>query len=149
MIAAAELLEKEHDIGADIWSVTSFSELRREALAVERYNLLHPTEKPKESYVAQCLKTDDPVIAATDYIRLNADQIRNFVKQSYTVLGTDGYGRSDTREQLRNFFEVNRYYIVIAALKTLADQGKLSLTKVAEAIKKYKINPEKPDPVTV
>lgn len=150
VIAAAELLEKDFAIGSDIWSVTSFAELRKEALDVERHNNLHPTQKAKVSYVTQCLQDQTgPVIAATDYIRLYADQIRTFIPQKYVVLGTDGYGRSDTREQLRTFFEVNRYYIVIAALKALADEGKLPAEKVAEAIKKYQIDVKKPNPVTV
>lgn len=150
VIAAAELLEKDFAISSDIWSVTSFAELRREALDVERHNNLHPTQKAKVSYVTNCLQDQTgPVIAATDYIRLYADQIRTFIPQKYVVLGTDGYGRSDTREQLRTFFEVNRYYIVIAALKALADEGKLPAEKVAEAIKKYQIDVKKPNPVTV
>jgi len=150
VLAAAELLAKDFDVSADVWSVTSFSELRKEALAVERENHLHPTKKPKTSYVTNCLKDrSGPVIAASDYIRLNAEQIRPFVPQHYVVLGTDGYGRSDTREQLRYFFEVNHYYIAVAALKALADKGEIPATTVADAIKKYKIDPEKPNPVTV
>lgn len=150
VIAAAELLEKDFDISSDIWSVTSFAELRKEALDVERDNNLYPAQKPKLSYVTECLKDQaGPVIAATDYIRLNADQIRAFIPQKYVVLGTDGYGRSDTREQLRNFFEVNRYYVAIAALKALADEGKLPAEKVIEAMKKYNIDPKKPNPVSV
>jgi pyruvate dehydrogenase E1 component len=150
VIAAAELLEKDFSISSDIWSVTSFAELRREALDVERHNNLHPTQKAKASYVTTCLQDQTgPVIAASDYIRLHADQIRAFVPQKYVVLGTDGYGRSDTREQLRHFFEVNRYYIAVAALKALADEGKLSLETVAEAIKKYQIDLKKPNPMSV
>jgi pyruvate dehydrogenase E1 component len=150
VMQAAELLETDYGIGADVWSVTSFSELRREALAVERDNNFHPAAKPKLSYVAQCLKDrQGPVIAATDYIRLNADQIRAFVAQPYVVLGTDGYGRSDTRQQLRDFFEVDHRYIICAALKALADQGELAPAKVSAALKKYKIDAEKPNPVTV
>ncbi len=150
VIAAAALLEKDFNITSDIWSVTSFSELRKEALSVERENLLHSSDKPKSSYVATCLQDrSGPVIAATDYIRLNADQIRGFLKQRYIVLGTDGYGRSDTREQLRQFFEVNRFYIVIASLHALVEEGILSANKIQEALKKYKIDPEKPNPVTV
>lgn len=148
VLAAAELLDKDFGISSDVWSVTSFSELRKEALAVERDNLLHLGKKSKQSYVAKCLQNaEGPVIAATDYVRLNADQIRAFVSQHYVVLGTDGYGRSDTREQLRHFFEVNRYYIVVAALKALADQKEISADKVTEAIKKYKIDKDKPNPV--
>jgi pyruvate dehydrogenase E1 component len=150
VIAAAELLKKDFAVTADIWSVTSFSELRKEAQAIERHNLLHPNEKPKRSYVADCLADRrGPVVAATDYIRLNADQIRGYFKQRYVVLGTDGYGRSDTREQLRQFFEVNRFYIVIASLHALVEEGIISADKVQEAIDKYKIDAEKPNPVTV
>ncbi len=150
VIAAAELLNNDFDIAADIWSVTSFTELRREALSLERQQLLNPTEKIAENYVTQCLKNrSGPVIAATDYMRNYADQVRAFVPHSYTVLGTDGFGRSDTRQQLRHFFEVNRYFIAIAALKALADQKQIPAKKVAEAIKKYKIDPKKPEPVTI
>lgn len=151
VIAAAELLDKDFGISSDVWSVTSFTELRKEALAIERENLLHPDKKPQSSYIAECLKDRaGPVIAATDYIRLQADQIRAFIPQSsYTVLGTDGYGRSDTREQLRHFFEVDRYYIVLAALKALADQEQLPVSKVKDAIKKYSIDPEKNNPMII
>jgi pyruvate dehydrogenase E1 component len=147
VIAAGELLEQDFDVAADIWSVTSFTELRREGLDVERWNMLHPQEKPRTSYVEQCLaKREGPAIAATDYIRTFADQIRPFVSRRYVVLGTDGYGRSDTRKQLRRFFEVERHYVALAALKALADEGAIPLSKVSEAIKKYKIDPNKPDP---
>lgn len=150
VIAAAKLLENDFDIVSDIWSVTSFTELHREAVAIERHNLLHPEAKPQQSYVTNCLKDHaGPVIAATDYIRLFADQIRAYVPQRYVVLGTDGYGRSDTREMLRHFFEVDKRYIAIAALKALADDGQISAKKVTEAIKKYKIDPKKPNPITV
>lgn len=150
VIKAAELLEQDYAISADVWSVTSFSELRKEALSIERYNRFHPTAKAKQSYVTECLgNKKGPVIAATDYIRLNADQIRAFIPQPYVVLGTDGFGRSDTRQQLRHFFEVDHRYIICAALKALADQGDIAATKVAEAMKKYAIDPEKVDPVTI
>lgn len=150
VIAAAELLEKDWGVAADIWSVTSFTELRREGIDVERWNLLHPDQKQKQSYVAQCLeKAEGPVIASTDYMRSFADQIRNFIKQRYVVLGTDGFGRSDSREALRSFFEVDRYHVVLAALKALADEGKLPVAKAAEAIKKYKIDADRPNPATV
>lgn len=149
VIAAAELLKTDFGISADIWSVTSFSELRKQALIVERHNLLHPNEPEQLSYVAQCLQDrSGPVIAATDYIRLNADQIRGFLKAPYVVLGTDGYGRSDTREQLRQFFEVNRYYIVIASLHALMTVGLVTTTEIEQAFKKYAIDPEKPNPFT-
>lgn len=149
-IAAADLLERDFDIGAEIWSVTSFTELRREGLDAQRWNMLHPLEQPRVSYVETCLKDGHgPVVAATDYIRTYADQIRPFVPARYIVLGTDGYGRSDTRKQLRRFFEVDRYYITVAALKGLADEGQIPATRVADAIRRYGIDPNKPNPVTV
>jgi len=150
VIAAAELLEKDFDIAADVWSVTSFGELRRDGLDVQRANMFSPEKKPKVSYVETCLeKQEGPVIAATDYVRAYADLIRPFISRSYTVLGTDGYGRSDTREKLRHFFEVNRYYIVVAALYALAQEGAIPTSKVTDAMKKYKIDPKKPNPATV
>jgi pyruvate dehydrogenase E1 component len=150
VIAAAGLLQADFGINADIWSVTSFNELRREGLDKERWNLLHPEAEAKIPYVTGCLADHDgPVIAATDYMKAYADQIRNFIPRRYSVLGTDGFGRSDTREKLRRFFEVNRYYIVVAALKALADDGAIDAGKVTEAIRKYAIDPEKPNPVTV
>ncbi|MCU7846991.1 MAG: pyruvate dehydrogenase (acetyl-transferring), homodimeric type [Candidatus Thiodiazotropha sp. (ex Lucinoma kastoroae)] len=150
VIAAAELLEKEFKVSADVWSVTSFNELRRDGLDVDRWNTLHPEEKPKVSYVTQQLTGQKgPVVAATDYIRSYADQIRPFISAHYSVLGTDGFGRSDMRSQLRKFFEVNRYYIVIAALKALVDEGEIKPDLVSQAIKKFKIDPEKPNPCTV
>ena len=150
VIAAAELLEKDWGVAADIWSVTSFTELRREGLDVERWNLLHADQKQKQSYVTQCLqKAEGPVVASTDYMKSFADQIRNFIPQRYVVLGTDGFGRSDSREALRNFFEVDRHYVTVAALKALADDGKLPATKAAEAVKKYGLDANKPNPATV
>jgi pyruvate dehydrogenase E1 component len=151
VIAAGELLEADWNVAADIWSATSFTELRREGLAAERRNLLHPEAKPRTPYVTERLeKRAGPVVAATDYMKTFADQIRPFMPQGrvYRVLGTDGFGRSDSRAKLRHFFEVNRYFIAIAALKALADPGELKPKVVADAIKKYGINPEKPDPVT-
>ncbi len=150
VIAAADLLEKDFGVASDIWSVTSFGELRREGLVIQRDNLFSPEKKPKLSYVESCLqKHEGPVIAATDYVRAYADLIRPFISRSYTVLGTDGYGRSDTREKLRHFFEVNRYYIAVAALYALAQEGTVPASKVTEAMKKYNIDPNKPNPVTV
>ncbi|GAB7562238.1 pyruvate dehydrogenase (acetyl-transferring), homodimeric type [Methylobacillus methanolivorans] len=150
VIAAGELLEKDWGVSADIWSVTSFTELRREGLDVERWNLLNPEKTQKESFVAKSLKkAEGPVIASTDYMKSYADQIRNFIPQRYVALGTDGYGRSDSREALRSFFEVDRYHVVIAALKALVDEGKLPAAKAAEAIKKYNINVNRPNPTTV
>jgi len=150
VIAAAELLEKDWGVYADIWSVTSFTELRREGLDVERWNLLNPEKPQKDTYVGKLLKkAEGPVIASTDYMRSFADQIRNFIPQRFVALGTDGFGRSDSREALRSFFEVDRYYVVLAALKALADEGKLPATKAAEAIKKYKIDINRPNPTTI
>ena len=152
VIAAAELLEKDWGVGADVWSAPSFTELRREGLGVERWNLLHPEDKPRQSYVEKCLsKRSGPVVVATDYMKAFAEQIRPFIPRdkTYRVLGTDGFGRSDTRARLRHFFEVNRYWVTIAALKALADQGELKAKTVAEAIAKYGIDPAKPDPTTV
>ena len=152
VIAAAELLEKDWGVAADVWSAPSFTELRREGLAADRWNLLHPEDKPRQSYVEQCLaKRAGPVVAATDYMKTFAEQIRPFMPQGkvYRVLGTDGFGRSDTRPQLRHFFEVNRYWVAIAALKALVDQGELKAKTVSEAIAKYGIDPAKPDPTTV
>jgi pyruvate dehydrogenase E1 component len=148
--AAAEMLDSEFGISADIWSVTSFNELTRDGQNVERDNRLHPAETPKQSYVEMCLgNTEGPVIAATDYMRLYAEQIRAFVPNPYHVLGTDGYGRSDTRQQLRKFFEVDRYHVTVSALKALADQEIVPTKQVKEAIEKYGIDPDKPNPLTV
>jgi pyruvate dehydrogenase E1 component len=150
VIAAAELLEKDFGVASDIWSVTSFTELRREGLDCERWNMLHPEAKPRASYVEQCLADrSGPVIAATDYMRSFADQIRGFLPKRFKVLGTDGFGRSDTRKNLRHFFEVNRHYVAIAALKALADEGAISAGEVGKAIKLYGIDPDKPNPTTV
>lgn len=151
VIAAADLLKQDFGIDSDIWSVTSFNELSRDGLDIERWNRLHPENKPRQSYVEQCLASNkDPVIAATDYIKAYADQIRNYISDHrYVVLGTDGFGRSDTRAQLRKFFEVNRYHVTVAALKALVDEGQIPVSKVAEAIKKYEIDPDKPNPLTV
>jgi pyruvate dehydrogenase E1 component len=150
VIAAADLLESDFNVSCDIWSVTSFNELRRDGIAAERHNLLHPEGKPQASYVSQCFKNrKGPAIAATDYVRNYADQIRSYMDRPYRVLGTDGFGRSDTRAALREFFEVNRHYIVVAVLKTLADMGEIEAAVVSKAIKQYGIDPNKPNPVTV
>ncbi len=150
VIAAAEMLEKDWGVSPDVWSVTSFTELRREGLDADRWNMLNPEKKPRLSYVAECLSgAEGPVISSTDYMKSFADQIRNFVPQRFVSLGTDGYGRSDSREALRSFFEIDRYYVVLAALKALADEGKLPASKAAEAIKKYKIDASRPNPTTV
>jgi pyruvate dehydrogenase E1 component len=150
VIAAADLLERDFGVKADIWSATSFNELRRDGIDVERWNRLHPLEKPRRSHVEHCLaERPGPVIAATDYMRNYADQIRPYVRGRYTVLGTDGFGRSDTRRALRSFFEVDRHHVAVAALKALADEGTLTVEKVAEAIERYGIDPSKPNPVGV
>jgi pyruvate dehydrogenase E1 component len=150
VIAAAGLLQEDFGIEADIWSVTSFNQLGREGTEVQRWNMLHPEAEPRVSYVETCLKVSaGPIIAATDYIRAYADQIRKFIDRRYVVLGTDGFGRSDTRAKLRHFFEVNRYYVTIAALKALADDGAIKPGVVNTAIKKYDIDPEKPNPIRV
>jgi pyruvate dehydrogenase E1 component len=149
-IAAAELLDKDFAVSADIWSCPSFNELRREGFDAERWNRLHPENEQRVSYVEQCLKgRAGPAIAATDYVRAFADQIRAFVPMQYTVLGTDGFGRSDTRENLRRFFEVDRYYIAHAAIAALAAEGKMSGKDVARAIKMYNIDAEKANPIGV
>ena len=149
VIKAAQMLEDDYSITSDVWSVTSFNELRRDGLAAERYNALHPEMKAKQSYVTTQLKDKQgPVIAATDYMRIYADQIRPYVPNRYVTLGTDGYGRSDTRERLRHFFEVDAKFIVLAALNALVAEGTIDKSKVVDAIKRYNINPDKLDPVT-
>ena len=149
-IAAAELLKDDWGVDADLWGCTSFTELAREGNAASRWNMLHPTEAPRVPHVtARLADTQGPVIAATDYMRAFAGQIREFVPRRYVVLGTDGFGRSDTREKLRRFFEVDRWYIAVAALKALADDGTLPAAKVAEAIAKYGIDAAKAAPWTV
>jgi pyruvate dehydrogenase E1 component len=151
VIAGADILEKEYGVAADIWSVTSFNELRRDGLDVQRWNMLHPEQPPRLAHIEECLKDrTGPVIAATDYMKLFADQVRGFVPgRKFFALGTDGFGRSDTREKLRGFFEVNRHYVAVAALKSLSDEETVPQSTVAAAIKKFGIDPEKPNPTTV
>ncbi len=150
VIAAGDLLEQDFGVDADVWSAPSFTELRRDGLAAERWNRLHPEEAPRPSYVAQCLEgRQGPVVAASDYVKLFADQIRPLVDRHYVALGTDGYGRSDVRAKLRRFFEVDRFHVAVAALKALADEGVVPAARVSEAIRKYEINPDAPDPITV
>ncbi len=150
VLAAADILKAEFDVDADIWSATSFNELRREGLSVERWNMLHPAETPRVSYVEDCLAdTRGPVIAATDYMKTYADQIRPFVPRQYRVLGTDGFGRSDTRGKLRRFFEVDRNYIAVTALSAMVDENLLDAGEVERAIDLLKIDVDKPDPATL
>jgi len=150
VIAAADLLKNDWKVDADLWSVPSFTELAREGQEIARWNLLHPTEPRKLSHVETLLKdAKGPVVASTDYVRALADQIRAYVPNRFVVLGTDGFGRSDTREKLRHFFEVDRYWVTVAALNALADEGTIDRKVVAEALAKYKLDPNKPNPMTV
>jgi pyruvate dehydrogenase E1 component len=150
VIAAADLLRNDFGVESDLWGCPSFTELAREGHAAARWNMLHPTEAPKRPYVAQLLQeTEGPVVAATDYMRTFAEQIRAYVPRRYVVLGTDGFGRSDTREKLRRFFEVDRFQVAVAALKALADEGAIPAAKVAEAIQKYGVDAGRPAPWTV
>jgi pyruvate dehydrogenase E1 component len=147
VLAAAALLRDDFGVRADVWSATSMGELRREGLAAERWNLLHPEEPQRQSWVERMLRDRGPVVAATDYVKAYADLIRPFVPAPYRTLGTDGFGRSDRRERLRHFFEVNRFFVAVAALKSLADAGALAPTTVRQAIERYKIDPGKADPL--
>jgi pyruvate dehydrogenase E1 component len=150
VIAAADLLKHDWGVNSDIWSCTSFNELRREGIETDRWNMLHPTQPQRKSYVEKCLDgREGPAIASTDYMRAYADQLRAFLPKRFRVLGTDGFGRSDYRVKLREFFEVNRYYVTVAALKALADEGTIPATKAEEAIAKYAIDAEKPNPAKV
>lgn len=150
VLAAQQLLADDHGVSANVWSVTSFNELGRNAADVARWNILHPLETPKVPYVSACLeKTQGPIVAATDYMRAYAEQVRAFIPREYVTLGTDGFGRSDTRVALRQFFEVDRYYIVVSALHALAKTGAVEKGVVANAIAKYGIEADKPNPVTV
>jgi pyruvate dehydrogenase E1 component len=148
--AAAEILEQDYKVAANVWSMTSANELQREGKAAERWNLMNPEAEPRLPYVTTCLQdAKGPVIAATDYVKAYSDQIREFVPRPYVVLGTDGFGRSDTRRKLRQFFEVSREYVVIAALKALADQDVLPLAEVSKAMEKLGVSSDKADPMTL
>jgi len=150
VIEAAELLKKDWKVSADVWSITSYNELAREAVDCERWNMLNPGKKARVPYITDLLKDCvGPVISSSDYIRTVSNQVRQYVPATYTVLGTDGFGRSDTRKNLRRHFEVNSHYVVLATLKTLADEGAIPASKVSDAIKKYKIDAKKPNPITV
>jgi pyruvate dehydrogenase E1 component len=150
VIAGADLLARDFGVSADIWSAPGINQLRREGEDVERWNLLHPEQERRVSYLESCLKDrEGPVIAATDYKKTFADQLRPFIPKRLIALGTDGFGRSDTRTKLRWHFEVDRHYVAVAALKALADEGTVPRSKVGEAMKQYGIDPEKPNPATV
>jgi pyruvate dehydrogenase E1 component len=148
VIAAAELLEQDFGVTADVWSVPSFTELRRDGIDVDRWNMLHPGEERRLSFAQQCLagRPPGPVVAATDYMRAFADQIRPYMDRRYRVLGTDGFGRSDYRRNLRRHFEVNRHYIALAALTELAAEGAVPVSAAADAIARYDIDPDKTAP---
>jgi pyruvate dehydrogenase E1 component len=149
VLAAADLLEQDFDVAADVWSVTSFTQLRRDGIEVDRWNMLHPVQDARRAFVTEQLDGRGPVVASTDYIRTYADQIRQWVPARYRVLGTDGFGRSDSRQALRRFFEVNRHYVVVAALKELAEGGQVEPGRVQEAIERYEIDAEAPMPTTI
>jgi pyruvate dehydrogenase E1 component len=151
VLAGADLLRDDFGVGADVWSVTSFTELHREGMAAERWSRLHPAEEPRASYVEQCLTgRDGPAVASTDYVRSFAEQIRPFVRgRRYEVLGTDGFGRSEYRVKLRRFFEVDRHHVAIAALRALADEGAVERSVVGQAIERYEIDPDVPEPWSV
>jgi pyruvate dehydrogenase E1 component len=148
--AAADILRNDYGVEADVWSVTSVNELVREGQDVNRYNMMHPEVEAKKAYVTQQLaNAKGPVIAASDYMKIHFEQLRDFIPSSFTVLGTDGFGRSDSREQLRRFFEVNRYYVTVAALKALADEGKIKASVVSKAIKDFGLDADKVNPMSV
>jgi pyruvate dehydrogenase E1 component len=150
VLAAADLLADEWNVRSDVWSCTSFNELQRDGIAATRWNMLHPTEKPRLSYVGQCLHgRAGPGVAATDYIHTFAEAIHPYVGRRYVALGTDGYGRSDFRRKLRQFFEVDRHFVTVAALRALADDGAIQSSVVEKALHKYEIDPNKPNPITV
>ena len=152
VIAAADLLEKDWKIDSNVWSCPSFTELRREGLAAERWNLLHPGDTRRVSHVEALLQPHQgPVVAATDYLKSFPDQIRFLMPagRTFRVLGTDGFGRSDTRQKLRHFFEVDRFWITVATLRSLADDGVVKVALVSDALRQYGLDPSKPDPVTV
>jgi len=152
VIAAAEMLEEDFGVSADVWSVPGINQLHRDGVEAERWNLLHPDKKPKIPFVAQQLSRkghDGPVVISTDYIRAYPEQIRRFIDRPAVILGTDGYGRSDSREKLRAFFEADRYWVVLAALKQLADQGSIPVSEVKKAMEKFSIDQDKPNPLLV
>ena len=150
VIAAADLLKNDWGVESDLWGAPSFNELARDGQDTERWNMLHPMDEPRKSHIETLLEgAEGPLVVATDYIRMFPEQVRAFVKRTYVTLGTDGFGRSDTREKLRHFFEVDRHWVTLAALKALADDGVIGRDKVAAAMVKYNLDPNKPNPVTV
>ena len=150
VIAAAELLINDWGVDPGIWNVTSFTELRREAEEIERWNTMNPSEKQKQSHLEKSLnKHRVPTIAVSDYVKMSSEQIAPYVSGAYYALGTDGFGRSDTRENLRHFFEIDRYYIVLTAVRALAIEEKLEMRVANEVIKKYNIDSNKPSPITI
>jgi pyruvate dehydrogenase E1 component len=149
VIEAQKILENDYGVSADVWSVTSFNELRKDALEIDRWNRMNPDKPQKESHITKHLKkAEGPIIASTDYMKSFAEQIAVFLPHKFVALGTDGFGRSDSRENLRQFFEVDRHYVVVATLKALSDEGKIKSSIVTDAIKKFKLDPNKPNPVT-
>ena len=147
MISAAEILQNDYQIDSEIWSVTSFNELRKDGMEVERFNLLNPDKEPKKSYVEQCLgQTEGPIMAASDYMRMNSDQIRSYTNKSFYSLGADGFGRSDTRKNLRKFFEVDKEHLVAYGLSILAKEQLITSKYAKDAMKKYNIDSNKPMP---
>ena len=149
VIEAQKILENDYGVSADVWSVTSFNELRKDALEIDRWNRMNPDKPQKESHITKHLKkAEGPIIASTDYMKSFAEQIAVFLPHKFVALGTDGFGRSDSRENLRQFFEVDRHYVVVATLKALSDEGKIKSSVVTDAIKKFKLDPNKPNPVT-
>jgi len=147
MMSAAEILQNDYQIDSEIWSVTSFNELRKDGMEVERYNLLNPDKEPKKSYVEQCLgQTEGPIMAASDYMRMNSDQIRPYTNKNFYSLGADGFGRSDTRKNLRKFFEVDKEHLVTYGLSILAKEQLIASKYAKDAMKKYNIDSNKPMP---
>jgi pyruvate dehydrogenase E1 component len=147
VLQAAEILSNEYGIDSDVWSVTSFNELQKNAMEVERKNLLNPTENREQTYIEKCLEgRSGPIIAATDYMRIHSDQIRPYIKENYYTFGTDGYGRSDTRKKLREFFEVSKEYIVANTLSILSKEQKIASKVAQKAFEKYNIDQTKPIP---
>jgi pyruvate dehydrogenase E1 component len=148
--AAADLLRDDWGVESDVWSVTSVNELAREGQSVDRWNRMNPEKEQKVAYLTETLSdTQGPFIISTDYVKTYTEQLRPYIPGPYTVLGTDGFGRSDSRSKLRAFFEVNRYYVAVAALRALAERGDIATSVVVDAIKKYELDVDKADPMTV